>query len=233
MRFNGFPFSFAGPITVLAMVLLFLPATPGFSQGDVTSSISRYRQYEYSTGFYEEYEVRPLRRAPVVAVPGVRTGIFPYSPSAAQVRIRTRLADSHRGLKFYDTRKCEDCHPGEARNLHTIRAGITCRQCHGGEPIASTDHYFSPMNPIRRHAYICSKCHPGANVSFASYVVHEPFPGNLKAFAEFPALFAVFWIMVAIAAGTFLVFLPHTALWGLRELWPKKKEDAGGEPRTD
>jgi hypothetical protein len=30
--------------------------------------------------------------------------------------------------------------------------------------------------------------------------------------------------MAILAAGTFLVFLPHTAMWGIRELLIKKKE---------
>lgn len=217
-------------IMILMAVVVFTVtgSLPLHSQEDVTSSIMRYRQRELSTGYYEEYEVRPLRQAPMVAIPGVRTGTFPYSPSAAEVRIRSRLADAHRGIRFYHLRQCKDCHPRQAQNLHTVRANITCRQCHGGEPIAAINHYYSPMNPIRRHAYICSKCHQGANVSFASYVIHEPFPANLETLKEFPVLFVAFWFMVAIAAGTFLVFLPHTALWGIRELFSRKKEDTGG-----
>ena len=228
MRLTQFfqTFSFR-PHLILLVWMLAAPLPAALSQEEVITSYRHFREREYSTGFYEDYEVRPLKRAPI-AIPGVRTGTFPYSPSAAEVRIRTRLADSHRGIKFYELQQCRDCHPRNARNLHTVRANITCRQCHGGEPIASINHYFSPMNPIRRHAYICSKCHQGANVSFASYVIHEPFPADVGTLENFPLLFAAFWFMVAIAVGTFLVFLPHTALWGLRELLTKKKERPGG-----
>jgi hypothetical protein len=166
----------------------------------------------------------------MVGVPGVQRGIFPYSPSAARVRIRTRLADSHQGIKFYKRRRCEDCHVKETKDIHTIRANLTCRQCHGGEPIASIEHYYSPMNPIRRHAAICAKCHEGASASFASYVVHTPNPAMAATKKTFPVLFYAFWIMVGVAVGTFVVFLPHTALWGIRELFAAK-EKTTSEPK--
>ena len=34
----------------------------------------------------------------------------------------------------------------------------------------------------------------------------------------------VFWAMIVLAVGTFLVFLPHTLIWGMRELFMKKGE---------
>ena len=204
--------------TVLLAILLFLPDKSP-AQEEVTSAIRRYKQYEVSTGYYEEYEAKPRRQRPFVEIPGVRRGIFPYSPTAARVRVRTRLADSHQGIKFYERRRCEECHIQETKDIHTTRANLTCRQCHGGEPIASNEHYFSPMNPIRRHAYVCSKCHEGASASYASYVVHAPNPALSSTFKNFPVLAYAFWIMVVIAVGTFVLFLPHTILWGIRELF--------------
>ena len=112
-----------------------------FAQEEVASAIRRYRDREVSTGFYEQYEVKPRRMAPLVEVSGVTPGLFPYSPTAAKVRTRTRLADSHLGIRFYQRRRCEDCHIRETRDIHTTRANLTCRQCHGGEPIASLGHY--------------------------------------------------------------------------------------------
>jgi hypothetical protein len=200
------------------------------AQEEVTSALRRYKAYELSTGYYEEYEAKPRRQRPLISVPGVRVGVFPYSPSAATVRVRTRLADSHLGIKFYNRRRCEECHVSETRDIHTVRANLTCRQCHGGEPIASMAHYYSPMNPIRRHAMVCAKCHEGAGASYASYVVHAPNPAMIGTKETFPVLFYVFWIMVVIAAGTFLVFLPHTVAWGIRELF-LKKEKARGESK--
>jgi hypothetical protein len=188
---------------------------PAFTQEEVASAIRRYKDREVSTGFYEQYEAKPRRMAPLVEVPGVTRGIFPYSPTAAKVRTRTRLADSHWGIRFYQRRRCEDCHIRETR-------------CHGAEPIASLGHYYSPFNPIRKHAYVCAKCHEGANASFASYLVHTPNPALAATQKTFPVLFYVFWFMVVLAGSTFLVFLPHTALWGIRELF-MKKEKAEGE----
>ncbi|NIO08621.1 MAG: hypothetical protein GTN46_04735, partial [Gammaproteobacteria bacterium] len=45
--------------------------------------------------------------------------------------------------------------------------------------------------------------------------------GTLK---TFPVLFYAFWIMIVIAVGTFALFLPHTILWGIRELFTKKEK---------
>jgi hypothetical protein len=199
--------------------LLLLPETAA-AQEEVASAYRRYKDREASSGYYEKYEVRPTRA--LIEIPGVKQGLFPYSPSAAPVRIRTRLADSHQGIKFYENLRCEFCHVNETKDIHTVRANLTCRQCHGGEPIASIQHIYSPMNPIRRHAYVCAKCHEGASASYASYVIHAPNPAMARTLQSFPVLFLVFWFMVALAGGTFLVFLPHTALWGIRELFIKK-----------
>ena len=154
--------------TVLLAGLLLLPAIASAQGEEVSSAIRRYKDREASTGYYEEYEMRPRRQRPFVEIPGVRRGIFPYSPTAAKVRVRMRLADSHQGIRFYERRRCEDCHIEQTRDIHTVRANLTCRQCHGGEPIASNAHYFSPLNPIRRHAYVCAKCHEGASACYAS-----------------------------------------------------------------
>jgi len=208
---------------VAAGAMLLLPP-PASAQEEVASALRRYKDREASTGYYEEYEVRPRRQRPFVEIPDVRAGLLPYSPSAADVRVRTRLADSHMGIAFYTDKTCVACHPEEAKDIHTVRANLTCRQCHGGEPIASLQYYNSPMNPIRRHAYVCAKCHQGANASYAAYVVHEPRPSQASTFKKFPLLAYAFWIMVAIAVGTFVLALPHTFLWGLRELFTKKEK---------
>ena len=194
------------------------------AQEEVASSIRRYKEREVSTGYYEQYEVKPRHQRPFVEIPGLRKGTFPYSPNAARVRNRSRLADSHVGIKFYNRRRCEECHINEAMDLHTVRANLTCRQCHGGEPIASINHYYSPMNPIRRHAYICSKCHEGSSASFASYIVHEPAAGSLKSRNTFPILYYSYWAMLLLLAGTLAFFIPHSMLTGLRELFRKKEK---------
>lgn len=119
----------------------------------------------------------------------------------------------------YERRTCIECHPQQISNLHTLRVGATCRHCHGDEPIAGVNHYYSPMNPNRRHSHVCAKCHEGASPSFAAYVIHETSPIARDTRRSFPLLFYAVWVMLAIAMGTFLFCLSHAFLWGLREFW--------------
>jgi hypothetical protein len=222
---------------LLCFVVLLLPGLvilsgPLSAQEEVASAMHRYKGYEASTGYYEEYEVLPGRQSPFVEIPGVKRGLFSYSPTSAQVRIRTRLADSHRGIKFYDRRRCEDCHIQETKDIHTTRANLTCRQCHGGEPIASINHYFSPMNPIRKHAYVCAKCHEGASASYASYIIHEPPAGSSIARTTFPVLYYAYWFMLVLLVGTLAFFIPHSFMVGLRVLFKKKRKTKDADTHT-
>jgi hypothetical protein len=208
-------------VILLGLLLL---AEVAAAQEELASAIRRYKEREVSTGYYEEYEVTPRRLRPLVGVPGVSRGIFPYSPSAEKVRVRTHLADSHQGLKFYEELRCDYCHIKETKDIHTVRANISCRQCHGGEPIASLDHYYSPMNPIRKHAYVCAKCHEGASASFASYIIHEPPPGAPETQKSFPTLYYAYWLMLVLLLATLGFFVPHSLLVGLRELFGRKEK---------
>lgn len=202
-----------------------------FTQQEVTSDIARFRDREVGFRHYEKYEVKPRSHLPIVQKLMPRKAFITLASTAEKVRIRKYLTDAHVGLRFYEWRTCVSCHAREERNLHGKRAGITCYQCHGGEPIAGSQHYNSPMNPRRRYAYVCAKCHVGSNASFASYVVHPPSPVLMSTIRTFPILFYVFWGMVVLAVGTFVVFLPHTIAWGIRELFTKK-EKSDGESRT-
>jgi len=201
---------------------LFVLLRPAPAQEDVASAIRRYKEREFSTGYYEEYEAKPLHLRPMVGISGVKVGPFPYSSTGAQIRVRTRLADSHRAIKFYQNLSCEYCHMKETKDIHTVRANLTCRQCHGGEPIASIEHFYSPLNPIRKHAYVCAKCHEGAGASFADYVVHEPEAGSSTTRASFPALYYGYWFMICLLGGTLAFFVPHTFMVILRELFKRK-----------
>ncbi|MFZ5447581.1 MAG: hypothetical protein ACOZFS_02965 [Thermodesulfobacteriota bacterium] len=206
-------------LALVGMGLLLVLLAAAQAQEEVTSSLRRYKDRESSTGYYEEYEAKPRRMRPFVGVPGVLRPSFPYSPKAAEIRIRTYLADSHRAVKFYQLRTCVECHADEARNSHTTRGNLTCRQCHGGEPIASIAHYYSPLNPVRRHAYVCSKCHEGSSESFATYVVHEPKPGALLTRKTFPSLFYTNWFMYLLIVGTLGFFVAHTVVWVSKEFY--------------
>lgn len=207
-------------LLMLGWSLLLLIETVGAGTGDeVASATRRYRDHELSRGFYESHEVRPLGLGTYVATPeagalGTPTsGIYP----------RSRLADSHQGILFYANRRCEACHPENAVARHVVRGNLTCRQCHGGEPVAGIAHYYSPMNPIRRHAYICARCHEGAGASFATYRIHEPPPGSLEAKLGFPSFHYTYTFMLWLLIGVMAFFSLHSLLMGLRELVSKRR----------
>ena len=220
----------------LLLQVLILPNVV-VAQEEVASALRRYKDREVSTGYYEGYEALPGRQRSPIPVPSLRPslrrGVLPLSRTAARVRIRTRLADSHQGIKFYSVLRCEYCHPEEAKDIHTVRANLTCRQCHGREPISGIQFAFSPMNPIRRHAYVCAKCHEGASVSFATYVVHEPAAGSLTAKMDFPILYYSYWFIFLLLVGTLAFFIPHTFLVGVRELIGKVKKPKRDIERHD
>jgi hypothetical protein len=61
------------------------------AQEEVASLFRRYKDQEASSGYYEQYEVLPGTRQALIEIPGVRRGVFPYSPSAAQVLSESSL----------------------------------------------------------------------------------------------------------------------------------------------
>ncbi len=154
--------------------------------------------------------------------------LWAVGPKKPELRRASFAADAHAETPNYSPRtRCIECHAGYAKDMHQTRAGITCVQCHRDTPIAGIYHYFSAMNPIRRHAYICAKCHEGASPSFASYVVHEPNVLTASALGEFPLLFYATWFMIIVAGSVFVVFIPYSAFWGIRELIDKLSKKAG------
>ena len=104
---------------------------------------------------------------------GAFWGLGPYNGIINRSSFK---ADAHSGVNGLGVRSCVSCHKEQRYSLHSTRGNVTCVQCHRGQPIAGVHHYYSAMNPIRRHAYVCAKCHEGASTSFATYVIHEPPP---------------------------------------------------------
>jgi hypothetical protein len=190
------------------------------AQKEVTSKGYRYTGREKSAGRYERYEAKPRLYLPHIRDPRPRAELITLAPTAEKVRFRKYLADSHVGLRFYQHRTCISCHPQQARSLHSVRAKITCRQCHGDEPIAGNSHYNSIMHKRRKYAFVCAKCHKGSSPSFSTYKIHEPSPLSLRTQKAFPILFYTFWFMVVLVVGTFAAFIPHTVMWGIREFLP-------------
>jgi len=171
------------------------------------------------TGFFRDQDTLPGSYRLYLQQPKELNWLWAVGPQDAVLRKTSFATDAHYGVVAYSARRpCTDCHREHTRDLHQSRAGITCVQCHRDKPIAGIYHYYAAMNPIRKHAYVCAKCHEGATPSFASYVVHEPNPLVAESRDEFPLFFYAVWFMLILAGGIFAIFIPYTALWGLREL---------------
>ncbi|MDI6798123.1 MAG: hypothetical protein QMD09_14340, partial [Desulfatibacillaceae bacterium] len=141
----------------LPLLGIFLVLLPLAAQGqeEVAGRFRHYRSTEMSTGLYEDYEVRPRGIVPHFAETGRPvSGISRVGEEENRAWNRFFLNDAHRGIPIYEYRRCVDCHAENANNRHTVRHGITCRQCHGGEPIASINNYSSRLNPKRKHAAV-------------------------------------------------------------------------------
>lgn len=175
------------------------------------------------TGYFRDQDTLPSSFRLYRQIPGGVGGLVTeLGPGQERPRRSSFKLDAHEGVPNYSPRSsCTDCHKDEAKDLHQVRMGIVCVQCHRSAPISGVYHYYSPLNPIRRHAYVCAKCHEGATPSFAAYVVHEPNPLLSQARDEFPGLYYVVWFMMILAVGVFVVFIPYVILWWFRELVAK------------
>jgi hypothetical protein len=206
------------------LLALFAWSTAGAQEELSRVTHGRYGEMESSTGRYGDHEVSGGRAGAMGLQRGAARPELRYDPAAGPRNWQAVFArDAHAGVRNYSpSLACARCHAEHAvNNKHVLRGAVQCRQCHGGEPIAAVSSAASPLNPMRRHAYACAKCHQGASASFALYVIHEPPPMKAATLVTFPELAWAFWIMTGIAALTFALFLPHTALWGLRELFSK------------
>ncbi|PLX45466.1 MAG: hypothetical protein C0605_00890 [Hyphomicrobiales bacterium] len=176
------------------------------------------------TGFYRDQDTLPGAVRYYRQLPGGGGGLWGLGPARNKIRKSSFKVDAHEDVADFSPEiRCRKCHLQQTKDLHGLRMGITCVQCHRSQPVAGIFHYYSALNPIRRHAYVCAKCHEGASPSFASYMVHEPNPISAEAREGFPLLYYAVWFMLILAVGVFVVFLPYTALWWLREFFGKLK----------
>ena len=192
-------------------VLLCLWGTLAVEATDVphpyeAASSGYFRDQDSLPGAYRIYQMEQEGR------------LWGLGPGGGAVRRGSFSVDAHAGVDGYGWRSCASCHEEQRYSLHSSRGNVSCEQCHRGQPIAGIHHYYSAMNPIRRHAYVCAKCHEGSSASFATYVIHEPSPLALSTREDFPLFYYVVWFMVILAGGVFLVFIPYVTLWGVREL---------------
>jgi hypothetical protein len=54
-------------------------------------------------------------------------------------------------------------------------------------------------------------------------MVHEPNPIASDAQGRFPLLYYAVWFMLILAGGVFVIFLPYTVFWWVRDLVAKLK----------
>jgi len=199
------------------LVIAAFAALAGASPGAVVGAANAAEQQ--GSGFFRDQDSLPGSYRLYLQRPGLEGQLWKLGPRKTKVRKASFKTDAHEGVADYSTRSlCVDCHRDHERDIHMSRVGVTCIQCHRDKPIAGVYQYYSSMNPIRRHAYVCAKCHEGASPSFASYMVHEPRALAIETLESFPLLGYATWLMVILAGGVFVFFLPYTALWGLREL---------------
>jgi len=216
-----------GLLPALLLAVLPVGVAPETWAADVlhpyeAASTGYFREQDTLPGSYHLYQTEQAGR------------FWGLGPGGSEVRRASFSSDAHVDVLGYTGRTCVSCHETERHSLHSSRGNVSCVQCHRGEPIAGIHHYYSPMNPIRRHAYVCAKCHQGASASFATYVIHEPPPLADSTRDEFALFHYAVWFMVILAVGIFAIFLPYVALWGMRELggWARAKKSAGG-PHDD
>ncbi len=171
------------------------------------------------TGYFRDQDTLPGAYRFYRQLPGGEGGLWGLGPTRQKLSHASFRVDGHEGVADYSPElRCQKCHTQQTKDLHGLRMGITCVQCHRSQPIAGVYQYYSPLNPIRRHAYVCAKCHEGATPSFASYMVHEPNPIASEARGTFPLLYYAVWFMLILAVGVFLFFLPYTMAWWIRDL---------------
>lgn len=202
-------------IYLLGILLVVLPAP-----GQATESPSEMA----GTGYYRDQDTRPGVIQFYSQLPGGEKGLLGLGPNRKKIRRSSFKMDAHDNITDYSPEiRCQKCHVPQTRDLHGLRMGITCVQCHRSQPVAGVYHYYSALNPIRRHAYVCAKCHEGATPSFASYLVHEPNPIASETREAFPVFYYGVWFMLILAGGVFVFFLPYTALWWIREFVARLK----------
>jgi hypothetical protein len=202
--------------TIICLLGGFVLSSPAFGQAMEAPT-------DYAgTGYFRDQDTLPGSYRFYQQLPGGEAGLWGMGPSHPKLLRSSFKIDAHDDVIDYSPRVlCQKCHQPQTKDLHYLRMGIACVQCHRSSPVAGVYQYYSPLNPIRRHAYVCAKCHEGATPSFASYMVHEPNPVASEARGRFPLLYYTVWFMLILAGGVFAIFLPYTLFWWIRDLVAK------------
>lgn len=205
--------------TIICLLALLLMAPSAIGQ------VTEPAKDMTTSGYFRDQDTLPGAIRFYRQLPGGEGGLWGMGPNRQKISRSSHSMDAHEGVADFSQQVlCQKCHIPQTKDLHGLRMGISCVQCHRSQPVAGVYHYYSALNPIRRHAYVCAKCHEGATPSFASYMVHEPNPISSEARSSFPLLYYSVWFMLILAVGVFLFFLPYTALWWIREFVIKVKQ---------
>lgn len=140
-------------------------------------------------------------------------------PGQGPVRKNSSKPDVHDGINsFYHARYCLSCHEGQQNNLHYARTQLICRDCHISKPVAGIHNPNAAAFAKHRYEKVCARCHEGAGPGMGSYVVHERIPWSSDTRKDFPALFWATIMMLTLAGGVFIFFMPYTTAWAWREV---------------
>ena len=140
-------------------------------------------------------------------------------PGQGPVRRNSTKPDAHENVEsFYHARYCLSCHEGQQNNLHYARTDLVCRDCHISKPVAGIHNPDAAAYAEHRHEKVCAKCHEGAGAGMGSYVVHEKPPWSKYTREDFPALYWSALLMLGLAGGVFIFFMPYTTVWAWREI---------------
>ena len=131
-------------ICLLVALLMAMPTT-GLA-ADAPSEMA-------GTGYFRDQDTLPGAVRFYEQLPGGRAGFLGMGPGREKIPRSSFYADAHEGVAdFSQQTTCRQCHQPQTKDLHGLRMGITCVQCHRSQPVAGVYHYYSPLNPIRRHA---------------------------------------------------------------------------------
>jgi len=181
------------------------------------SPVAAANEGQTGSGYFRDQDTLPSSYRLYIQT-GIGGGLWGLGPNRGKVKRSSFKVDAHEDVRDYSAqRSCVSCHEDQSKDIHSVRLEVRCTQCHVSQPIGGIQQYYSPMNPIRRHAYVCAKCHEGSTPSFAGYMVHEPSVISVEAREQFPLLYYGVWFMIILAGGVFAFFIPFTILWLLRE----------------
>lgn len=133
-------------------------------------------------------------------------------------------------------RTCGSCHDSRQKSYsETYHGKVTalgytgvasCEKCHRAHLVLPASDPRSSVHP-EQLVSTCGTCHPGAQASFASYLVHV----DHQHLDEYPVLYWASMGMTGLLIGVFSFFGLHTFLWAFR-YWRERRAAPPEAPGT-